>query len=48
MSAFEPKRTFSALGVGQSQQPILCASDVGQREIMAATDLSSASVYALD
>ena len=45
MSALDPKRTFSALGVGQLQQLILCALDVDQREIMAATDLSRASVY---
>jgi hypothetical protein len=45
MSAFDPKRTCSALGIGQLEQSIPCASDVDQRDIMAATDLSRATVY---
>ena len=43
------KRTSSALGVGQLQQPNVRAADMDPRELLAVTDLSRASVYrALD
>ena len=44
-NTIDPKRTCSALGVCQLQWPNVRAADMDQRELIAATDLSRASVY---